>query len=858
MPIKAFQTELKFYLRARGLRQKELAAQLYIGESDLTKLLKKTAPIDQEVLEKICRILKLSKDESQQLFNLNRALESGDREQDQDIESAPTGATSAARSFTFMVPAQITHFTGREHELQAVLAQLSPSSVVTICGPAGVGKTALSIQVAHTVHHDSELSQRFPDGVFFIDFQSENITTEPEEPEQIAFEQIARLFGEEPRPTPLAAAQRALVGRKALIIFDGTERLSDVRGLLNIRGTCGVLLTSRRRADIQLNSLDLAPLLPAAASQLLQAWGKERARDEASVAEICTLVEGLPLALVLAGSYMASRAQDAREYLEWLREVRLDALEGEERQKTSISLLLAQSFRQLPRKVQKAVRIAGCLAYSSFSPETIAAATTQSVSNVRRLLGEGVNYSLLQRIGDRFFFTHSLIHLYTRHRSILPRPVLENLATYFVQLAQNNSGMGVLGHRRLDPEQVHMMAVLTQCVEQQLWQRVSELVQSIDPYLFAQGHWFEQQIAIKYALEAVRHLNLPHQEAQLLSTLGSTLNRLGLLEEALTTYEKSLAIFQSLEDRRGIASVQMGRGLNFYFQGRIVESMEIYDQSIQLLQALYAESNDAQTASSLGKVLSNQGNAYAEQGRNDEALEYYQKSLQIQRIAGDRFSEAQVLGNCAVLLLEKNQVVEAISLFEEARAIFNELGDNLNEAQTQLNLGEAYRRQDKLHEALQSNRDAYSTFHEIGYRRGESIALRGIGEVYHQQRQWDEAVAVYEQSLALAREMNSPLLEGQTLHTLGNVLRDKEVWAEAQTAYTTAQDIFIGAHASYYEGPLLTDMGLLYQRQGQISEAIQCWQKAIAKLPSHSTEYQMAQSWVEDATKPTSPHTPKG
>jgi hypothetical protein len=56
----------------------------------------------------------------------------------------------------------------------------------------------------------------------------------------VALEHIAHSFGEEPKPTPQAADQRALAGRRFLLILDGTEVAAEPRQVLDIRDQGGV------------------------------------------------------------------------------------------------------------------------------------------------------------------------------------------------------------------------------------------------------------------------------------------------------------------------------------------------------------------------------------------------------------------------------------------------------------------------------------------------------------------------------------------------------------------------------------------------------------------------------------------
>src|SRR5205085_12399752 len=68
------------------------------------------------------------------------------------------------------LPVQFTPFIGREQELTAVQQLLLREDVrlVTLTGPGGTGKTRLGLQAA------AELSDRFADGVFFVNLAPVN------------------------------------------------------------------------------------------------------------------------------------------------------------------------------------------------------------------------------------------------------------------------------------------------------------------------------------------------------------------------------------------------------------------------------------------------------------------------------------------------------------------------------------------------------------------------------------------------------------------------------------------------------------------------------------------------------------
>src|SRR3954469_19410160 len=60
------------------------------------------------------------------------------------------------------LPAGVTSFVGRRHELAGVRRRLATSRLVTLTGAGGVGKTRLAQRIG------ADVRRGFPDGVWFV------------------------------------------------------------------------------------------------------------------------------------------------------------------------------------------------------------------------------------------------------------------------------------------------------------------------------------------------------------------------------------------------------------------------------------------------------------------------------------------------------------------------------------------------------------------------------------------------------------------------------------------------------------------------------------------------------------------
>jgi len=209
------------------------------------------------------------------------------------------------------LPADIVHFVGRRGilaELDALLpgdagGAPGPTSVATLAGAAGVGKTALA------VHWASRVAQRFPDGQLYANLRGFEPGATPVPPADVV-RVFLSAFGVAPPQIPADRRAQAelyrsrTAGRRMLVVLDNAHDAEQVRPLLPATAGCVVLITSRVRMSgligpYRPRTFDVGVLDEAEALQLLRArLGAERVAEEPAAAhEIVERCGRLPLAL---------------------------------------------------------------------------------------------------------------------------------------------------------------------------------------------------------------------------------------------------------------------------------------------------------------------------------------------------------------------------------------------------------------------------------------------------------------------------------------------------------------------------------------------------------------------------------
>jgi non-specific serine/threonine protein kinase len=223
------------------------------------------------------------------------------------------------------LPATLTSFVGREDEIARLQRQLDPSvddapavRLLTLTGAGGCGKTRLAIELARRV------AGGFADGMWFVDLSS--ITDATLVPVVVLTTMGGRESSDQ---TPLESVLRRVHGKQVFVVLDNCEHLVQscaelVEALLVATSDLRVLATSREALRVTgetawrvpsltvpetLNPPDADRLLEYAAPRLLVDRIRQvqpdfalDASNAAAVAQICSRLDGIPLAIELAAA----------------------------------------------------------------------------------------------------------------------------------------------------------------------------------------------------------------------------------------------------------------------------------------------------------------------------------------------------------------------------------------------------------------------------------------------------------------------------------------------------------------------------------------------------------------------------
>jgi predicted ATPase/DNA-binding CsgD family transcriptional regulator len=213
------------------------------------------------------------------------------------------------------LPAEVSSLVGRGPQIAAVLERLHTARVVTLTGPGGCGKTRLALRVA-TLAEDG-----FGDGARLVELAP--LTDPTLVPASVA---QALEVPERDATSPAAALVRVLADREVLVVLDNCEHVLQAAASLAVTllercRRVRILTTSRERLDIpgelvfpvpplalpqegsaQAIAASEAGLLFAARARAANPAFEVTAHNSAAIAELCTRLDGMPLAIELAAA----------------------------------------------------------------------------------------------------------------------------------------------------------------------------------------------------------------------------------------------------------------------------------------------------------------------------------------------------------------------------------------------------------------------------------------------------------------------------------------------------------------------------------------------------------------------------
>ena len=655
------------------------------------------------------------------------------------------------------LPAAPNALIGRRDELHRIQNLVLEARVrlITITGPGGSGKTRLAIEAARS------LEPSFPGGVVLVSLAALR------DPELVDATIARALLAAEGggadtgsrRELKALLVERVAESGAVLLVLDNFEQVVDAAPAIGeLVAACPelcVVVTSREVLRLQAeHDFPLQPLpLPAAdereavedvARSPAVALFVERARtadpgfvltqeNAAAVAELCTRLDGLPLALELAAVRVrtltpAAMLQRLASRLALATGGRRD-LPGRQR---TLRQAIDWSHELLSASEQLVFRRVAVFS-GGFTLEAAEAAVDpfgRLDAELSETVGSLLDKSLLVKSSDasaepRFGLLET-VREYALERlgsGDEAAAVRKAHAAYFLVLAEEGEVVergrrGVPWMERLARERDNFRSALDWAVEGDNAEWGVRIAQGLYHYWehwgdAAEGHRrFEQLLALPSA-QAPTTLR-----AKALWFAAGLSDRAGH-GAAVDRHREGLRIYQELGDRRGEATTLMSLSIHLAHAGALGEARTCVETCLGLWRQLGDDGG-------YGRALSNLAFLHRQEGQLDRARQLYREAAATFARVGDRLAAAWEVSHEGDIAFAQGEKEATRALYASALDSFRELRDPWGIGSALSDLGDVARNANAPEAAGDLYRQALETYAALGHRRGVARALEAL------------------------------------------------------------------------------------------------------------------------------------
>ncbi|MEO8345128.1 MAG: tetratricopeptide repeat protein [Betaproteobacteria bacterium] len=636
------------------------------------------------------------------------------------------------------LPQQLTSFIGRDRERAEATRLLAGTRLLTIVGPGGIGKTRLSLQVA------ADAMDNYPDGVWFMELA-------PIDDASLVPKVVAQVLGlsEEASAPSIQSVCTHLASRCLLLVLDNCEHLVDAcarlaDAVLRVAPDVRIIASSREAMNIAGEQTYMLPPLAVpdsgsgieatARSEAVQLF-VERARlrqpafvltdqNSQTIAELCTRLDGIPLALELAAARVGVLPVD--KIVERLGD-RFRLLTGGNRtalpRQQTLRALIDWSYDLL--RVQERTLFARLSVFANGWTLN----TAEAVCSGPGIARDDV-LDLLTSLVDKSLVVQDAHH--ERFR------MLETLRDYARDRLQESGDDEATRSR-------HCACFLA-------------FAEESEPHLEGgpdQPGWLtrldQEHDNLRSAL--VWGTAGPDRVEAALRTCGAVyrfwLHR-GHAREGRRWCDLALAMHAAEAASPARAKALHASGTLAWRLGDIATARSLLEQALELSRQQHDLQREA-------RILSNLGGVAIHQADSGAAQTYLVQAVALFREQGNQTLEARSLNNLAALAINENRYADARAPLERALALSRSMGNPMEEANTMSHLGFIAQHDGNFPEAQALHEHALAIAREFGVREFEIEEARHLGEIALAQGDVSKTQAYFHQALTTSKEIGSPL-----------------------------------------------------------------------------------------------------
>lgn len=676
-----------------------------------------------------------------------------------NVPTVPLTATPETKaSYKNNLPQTLTPFVGRTLELLELANLLAEpeTRLITLLGPGGIGKSRLSLRLL------KEQEEKFSGGVTFVRLAPLGSATDI--PAATASALGLQLSGES---EVFEEVLRYLEQREMLLVFDNFEHVLEgaslLQQLLEKARRCKIIVTSRvllnlpnervydvvglsipsSKDDLSIEAYDAAQFFLRSARRVRSDFALTE-QDKAALVELCLELQGMPLALELAATWV--RVFSLPELVQEIRQD-VDVLEtkGQEvsERHRSIRSVFEHSWNLLTSEEQRV--LAGLsIFHGGFDRQAAQVVTGASVRTLLSL----VNKSLVRTLASGRFLMLEVIrqcaYIKLEQKEILSEAHSNYYFNYVAEKGRLIRSQGSKEHLlSLEVNLENIRFAWRWAVAQQHYEKLELISKHLSFYFDLRARLQEGIRLFQEAIDALPKGKHQKTLANLMVSQAVLYRWAGEFETVAQLCENALSLIQPEDSPRDYITGLDNLAFAMEQKGNLKKALEYATQEYHIAQQSHDEELVLQGTKTLAIVEDLSGNI-------ETARTLYRAALTSYRKMGDPIGTMEILSNVGEMTFEQGQTQEAREMFEEALALARANGDEgfpyiclANLGACAFELGDPKTAQNYYQEALELVR-------QKGNQSNEVLYLAELARVELALSQIAPAITLLKQATALA------------------------------------------------------------------------------------------------------------
>ncbi|MBK8983072.1 MAG: tetratricopeptide repeat protein [Ignavibacteria bacterium] len=688
------------------------------------------------------------------------------------------------------LPFQISGFIGRKNELKQIKNLLFQSRLVTLTGMGGTGKSRLALETG------ADMIDDFANGVWFVELAgllNKSFLVHA----IIAAVGAQEVIKESPEDTLVSF----LKDKETLIILDNCEHMVSESArisekLLNSCSKLKIIATSREAMKCygevvykvpslsipdKKKTLTTEELINCESVKLfyIRAVSHKQnfsinEKNAPVISEICFMLDGNPLAIELAASFI--KVFSPEEILERLCDrfsLLISSKRTAFRRHQSLFEMIDWSYELLTEKEKTLIQRLSIFSgsWTIEAAESICSDNKINRSKIFVIINCLIDKSFIGTVESDTENHYSILQI-IRHYGLKKLDESEDKSEiqkkyfeYYLKIAQE------FDSKLIESADKYLLDIFEK--DNDNFRQAIKLSMKSDPVMaikiaiamcnfwVMRGYYLEGFNTLKKVLKVCKGTE-DNLRARLLSNAGYFACEQGEFRIAELFLNKSLKLYKKANNETDTAATLITLGLLNFYTNEFDKAKKLYEKALSISRSSNSRKEQVNSLVNLG-IIELKNKNY------DESVKLFQESLVLSRKLKDKYTTARILTNLASIEHFNSNFKKADLFYEESLNILRKLGDNQGIAHILANLGNNAFKMKDFEKSKTLNEECLIISRKYGYKNTLMISIMRLAELSRINNDLKSAIKYYTEYLKLYKTSGDKNNLALCLYELGKI-----------------------------------------------------------------------------------------